>query len=152
MRDPTCPKPDLLRKIEAGSKTVKDLATGLSERILIFEDWLNDLPGKVAAKVFAADPDKDSSPMYFFGLSFSRSGKRWILSWVIGYEGDDEPPTYAPLSEAPLDIKIYAIDLFPALLEKMVEAQATLGTELTKAKGRFDKFATELGILWKEGK
>src|ERR1700733_5990643 len=77
---------DISKAIESGSKRVGELATGLSRRIRVFEEWLNTLPGRVEAECWTPIARSDLSDLSElekiskkFGPRFSQSGKLWTL-------------------------------------------------------------------------
>src|SRR6266571_144154 len=121
--------PELIQKIEGGSKRVNDLATKLSDRILAFEQWLSGLKGRVETELWESE-DQFS----YFVLRLHRSGKQWIIShaWVHQQQmAMEDPPDWTPLKDSPVEIKLRAVSLFPKLLERIVKAQDELVEKLT---------------------
>lgn len=163
----------ILKKIEDGSQRVNQLATELSQRIIEFEDWLNQLPGKVHTTLWLPLP-RDADGPRKFGLCLSRSGKRWSLSyghtggfrtqsWGRGVENQSDAYTsgddsdikidWNPLSDASVENKLFAVKHFPQLLAKVTEEQDRLAKKLQNAHGEFDAFAHAIGLTQrKEGK
>lgn len=142
-----------VQMIEAGAALIKQRATGLSERVVKFEEWLNGLPGKVRATIWSEHED-DPSGTFYRGLCFRRQGKQWGLVHCVS-RPDEEPggEDWSPLSEASLEIKMLAISRFPELLAEIVKQQEVVANEILKAQCDFDSFATAIGLLsLKEGK
>ena len=135
---------EMLRTLEFKSKRIKQLATQLSHRIDRFETWLNDLPGKVEAELWVEPNSLEYSD--YFGLLLHRAGKQWMVSYDRHREGDDpDEREWRPLREASVDAKLRAVNLFPKLLERIVEEQDALVRRLEAAQSDFDVFAAEIG-------
>lgn len=142
----------VLKEIEAASKRVNELATDLSKRILTFEDWLNELPGKVSTTLWVYAPD-DTFDQYQFGIHLGRSGKRWTLSYAFQQQcaPEQEFTDWKPLTEASIETKLHAAKFFPELLKKIVDEQERLAKTLSDAHVEFDAFAEEIGLSLKKG-
>ena len=152
----------IVRAITEKSKSVRDFATELSDRIVDFRDFLAQLPGRVAATAWGRHPDSDQMTEedqlnlgdYSLGLSFDREGKDWALTYTSSHEADDMPLEWKPLHEAPLKIKIAAIKLFPDLLSAIETSQDVLVKEISQAITDYDAFAASMKAKaqTKEGK
>lgn len=152
-QSPSAPA-QVLQKIEYGSHRVKELATELSSRVIAFEEWLNHLPGKVETTCWEQWP-KDSTVETVFGLCLGRSGKSWVLKYDFLRPQYDDPSdlSWTPLTEASVEIKLFALKQFPKLLEAIVKAQEKVVREIEEAHFGFDAFADAIGLpKRKEGK
>jgi hypothetical protein len=136
-----------------GSGRLNSLATEVSIRVDNFEEWLNNLPGKVAVECFESVPSSPANKT-LLGLAFARDGRRWKLD--VGYKpidgkGEQE---WTTLTEAGLDTKCRAIKLFGNLLAVMLKKQRQQTEKFENACAEFDSFAVGLGIgnKKKEGK
>lgn len=148
-KPPSAPA-QILKNIEAGSQRVNQLATELSQRIVAFEDWLNQLPGKVETFYWITVFDEIPPHKYEFGLHFDRSGKRWTLSYTYQCDQDTREIKWEPLSEASVETKLSAIEHFPQFLIEITEAQDALAKKLEKAHSEFDAFADAIGLTQRE--
>lgn len=144
---------NIAREIEEQSRKVGELATLLSNRIIVFENWLNDMPGRVEATVWvpAANVDEADFREFSFGLRLGRIDKRWILFYDYCEPGDDE--TWKPLSEANLDVKMEASAVLPRLLDAIKDAQQNRVSQLLASHAKFAAMAKDIGLnLDMEGK
>lgn len=142
-------KPELtLASIATNSQKISELATGLSERIALFERWLGELPGRVDVIVWAnGGVPEDVTEL---GLRFARAGKIWVL--YFGYETPGEDTVdWGVLRDAGLDVKIQAVELFPRLLEAIDAKQAQLAKRLEETNRNYDLFASKLEATQSEG-
>lgn len=138
---------------------LNELATNFSSRIGSFEDWLNDLPGKVSAEVSWSEDiydDKDATKENIIGieeyaLRFVRVGKRWILQCSLTRLEYNDKVDWQPLAEASLNTKLEVFRHFPQLLEKIKAEQAKMAATLEAAHNEFETFAKTIGITAKKG-
>jgi hypothetical protein len=144
------PPAEILRTIEARSKRVNELATQLSKRIESFEAWLNQLPGRVETKLWVSE---SPGSLESFGLRLHRAGKRWIISYGWWHEeiSDPEDDPWSPLTDASIEVKMRALQLFPKLLEQIAAAQVETADRIEAAQAAFDEFARVIGAIGKEG-
>ena len=147
---PTTSVAQVVKKIEAGSQRVNQLATLLSQRITAFQGWLNQLSGRVQATLWvSAPPPNDDDPAKIFGLHFDRDGKRWALFNAYAYEPNEDREVdceWTLLTDASVETKLYAITHFPELLLKIAELQVSTASKLEVANGEFDAFAEAIGL------
>ncbi len=135
-----------LKSIETGSQRINTLATQTSQRIVAFEEWLSQLPGKIAT-TYWYESNEDGS----LGLGLSRDGQRWSL-WHEVANYHSEETDYTRLRDAPVEIKVKMVSKFPAFLVHLAEAQTKLAEELEKTNSEFDDFAVTIGLAkTKEG-
>ena len=157
---------EIVKAISEKSKSVRDFATELSSRIVEFQDYLANLPGRVEAYAWGRHPDADDNdedqqafgPLQL-GLFLHREGKDWVLSCGENHAADDSPVKWKPLHEASLKVKIAAIKLFPDLLHAIETSQDELVAEIMQAMSEYDSFAAgfkkplfDAKPLGKEGK
>lgn len=121
------------------SEKVAELAKGISDRIVLFETWLTNLPGRVPITV------KDESLL----LRLDREGKQWIL-YVTTPEKECE--NWPKLTDASLTLKKEAMKRFPRLLDELVQMKTNSVESLEKATAEFDEFVkTQCPELLKKG-
>lgn len=137
---------------------LNELATNFSSRIDSFEDWLNELPGKVPAEVFWDEDiydDNDTAKENIIGtgncaLRFVRGGKRWILQCSFTRSECGPDVNWQPLAEAGVKAKLRASQHFPQLLEQIKAEQAKMTATLEAAHNEFETFAKTIGITAKK--
>lgn len=112
---------------EAEVAEFKRVAGELSQRIELFEEWLNTRGGNTKSSVQDVD--------LIFGIQ--REGNAWYLS-VETEKG------VRPVRGASLDIKIRAIHRIPSILQAMQGSRKFLVGEMRKAIAAFD----ESRFLW----
>jgi hypothetical protein len=140
--------PEVIKSIEGKSGKIKDLATAISDRIILFEKWLGTLPGRVDAAFWMDDPEEDPRSGALVGLRVHRAGKQWLISYGFDSPGrnPDEPVNWTPLAEAPLKFKLLALEYFPNLLASMEKQQDYLCQKMVQSAKDFDVFAATIGI------
>lgn len=94
------------RELEAASTSYAEQATRLSHLIVTFEKGLNSLAGKIPFKI------ADEKQNLFVSFSRNRDG-----AWKLSYRSPTIVSAY--LTEAPIDVKIECIALFPAMVKGM---------------------------------
>jgi hypothetical protein len=165
-KSPQRPADQIVKAISEKSKSVRDFATELSNRIVEFQDYLAHLPGRVEATTSGLHPDNDihddahdAMGDYYLIIALRRHGKEWVLETAEGYADDDRPWDWKPLHEASLKVKIAAVKLFPDLLQAIETSQDRLVAEIMQAMSEYDSFAARLKkpspeakTLEKEGK
>lgn len=116
---------------------VHDAATALTERIRQFEAFLCDLPGRVEALVVADHSDKGGPKLH---LRFHGKGKNWALDYALNAAPNDKNQAleYKPLIDAPLRIKIEAVQYLPDILKGVQTGQQELYREIVNASATFD--------------
>lgn len=141
----------ILARIETGSRRVNQLATELSQRILAFEEWLNQLPGRVKTTLWtSAPPPNDDDPEKVFGLRLDRDAKRWVLWCAFAYTYEEERVIeWARLNEASVETKSFALSHFAKLLAKIAETQESLALNLEASGREFDALAEAIGLKQK---
>ena len=174
---PTVSPALLVKEIEDNSQRLNQLATELSTQISAFEDWLNQLPGKVETELFFAvqsegfDVPRISladmiigdrqartvsavGPAREFGIRFSRCGKRWaLLCRPVRPASDLEVFGWQSLKDASVESKSIAVQHLPEFLKRISEAQVQHISQIEQAHQEFAKFADSIGIKsLKEGK
>ena len=135
------PAADILRQLKENAPTIHKLSEQLTSRIKRFEDWCDAIPGRVETWwCFRVDGDE-------LTCRFHRDGKRWIISW------DFEPwenATWRPLTDAPLEVKLAAIETFPEVPGHMLRAQQQLEERLRGAHESLKELAKQFGDTLKE--
>ena len=145
--------PDLIKlAIAEKSIAVKNAANELSARIQCFEAWLGKLPGRVETYCYETHPDAVGMDPLELGLRLHREGKKWVLSYT-NYHPSLEPDgiDWTPLSEAPLQLKLAAVEMFPNLLAAIENSQEKLAARINMVCTTFDSFASKVGMSGKEG-
>jgi hypothetical protein len=145
----------VVQSIQQQAVNVRTAAEHLTNRIITFESYLGQLPGRVEAFTFGEHPDDDGRGEVNLCLKFTREGKDWKLFWADyceEYHAPDSPMDFKPLVDAPLKIKIAAIRMFPDVLVSVEESQVRIIQQLTEASVEFDKFAKQLMASKQEGR
>lgn len=158
---PPVPPALLVKEIEGNSQRLNQLATKLSAQISAFEEWLNQLPGKVETELFfdvqrASLADRINgrrpvgivlaTPLQEFGIRLSRCGKRWALWCMPAIRADSELPEWQMLKDASVESKWLAIQKLPEFLKRISEAQAIRISQIQEAHQEFARFADSIGI------
>lgn len=137
---------ELLKSIETGALRINQLASGLSEQVVAFEEWLNRLPGKVRASVWETLDDHPSG-MSVHGLSLRRHGKKWILAHCFSYlDTPTEEEVWEPVTEANIEVKLFVIRNSQKLLTSIADQQKRMAEDIVKAQAEFDSFAATIGL------
>lgn len=120
--------PTIEQRLLAGSLHIREAATKLTERVMAFEAYLNQLKGRVETQINVLD--EHGKPIIF---GFSRDGSTWRL-WFI--RTDDKEF----LSDGPLVIKMLALKVLPDLLFAMELGQTELVKRINQCVEEFDKW------------
>jgi hypothetical protein len=135
---------ELVAALKTNASEVNARATELSERISAFEEWLNELPGKVPANCWV-DNDEDDSGQTEFGLRYARQGK-WQLFYTYCRCDQHEYADWNQLCDAGIEIKMEAVGAFPFLLKAIYDAQLARVKNLESTSKYFDEFAAKIGL------
>jgi len=141
----------ILEVIKEGAVEVKDAAAELTATIQHYENYLAHIPGRVYAACFGKHPDDlDADNKCSLFLQFCKQGSEWKIMWskVIDVL-DDFETTMKPLVDAPLTVKIAAVDMFPDLIESIENNQRELINQVKEANARLEKYIKTLPV--KEG-
>jgi hypothetical protein len=146
----------VVQSIEENAASVRKAAAEITARIDKFAQYLSRIPGRTETVCLGDHPDDDDPECPVkLALKFHRDGSQWVLSWGHYSEPNsmpDIPPVhYSPLDEAPMQIKIYAVRMFPEFLEAIVKSQVRIVKKLNKANESFDAFFALLPEQGKKG-
>jgi len=131
--------------VEQTAAQVREAASRLTDRIAKFQRYLSKLKGRVEASVYACHPDTEPEDQFpWLLVKLHRIEKDWLLYY--GVQHDPERTEWNPLVEAPLNIKLAAIRVFPDLLLAIKQSQIELIETINKAAADFDDFADDLMI------
>lgn len=138
--------PQIVEAIERQATVVRNAVAELTERIQKFEQFLNALPGRGETWHFVPHPNRDGpEDDAEFVIRLHREGNVWILSWKnnnpINFEHSIK---WQPLKDAPLKIKIAAVNAFPDFLEEIEQTQAKLAKKIQEATVAYDEFVKTL--------
>lgn len=125
---------DLLSKIESQSLKYQQLSTAVSNYIIVFQERLGRLPGKIQIGLKGESGDI---------LEFTRAGSDWVLL----YTSADTSETNL-VHKLPVEKKLEAIKLFQPLLSKLLKIAEERAGDLAQALSKITPLA---GISSKEG-
>ena len=136
---------DSILRIREGAKLVRQSGDAVTNRIRMFEAWLNKLPGKVSTCIALPSNGEIST-----NLSFYKKGGEWVL----GLHEEDcrdlgEQTDVRLLRDASLDDKLYAVTYFSTLLAKFADTQRKVSDQATAASGKLEDFFKKIDL--KEG-
>lgn len=143
MSDPTSNVEAIIAQIRQGAKTVREQGDAVSNRVRLFEAWLNKLPGKVSARVCIHSDQFDG--VY---LALDKFAGEWGLAILeVNFSDPDEPRTVRLLRDSSLEEKISMMKLFPDLLKEIASRQGVLAEQAKVASTNFDDFARRVGMI-----
>jgi hypothetical protein len=151
-KEPESQPPEIASKLVGLSNKLHSLASSLSQHIEAFEQWINSLKGKVPVTVWA--PNRDNSGL-LQGVRVARSRGLWFIEHgTVGeaLPGDEPDPEWQRLRDAPLEVKIAAVDLFPVLVRQLMGEQEGQINRINRAMSKLIEIEQMLGIAVKEGK
>lgn len=138
---------DVVQRIQDASHQLRNAASELTNRVAWFENWLGNLPGRVAAHTsMGADPDDNVEKF----LELARDGKEWSL---YVYEVDlrsEQRSNRVLLRDSSIAVKAVSIQYFKDLLTQIYLQQKMLLAVSENATKNFDEFVKTLPA--KEGK
>ena len=134
---------DPLLKILQGAQLVREKGDALTNRIRMFEHWLNKLPGKVSTEV-TIESDESGEEVI---LSLAKRDSLWLLE-VYDYNAQhDIRSSPRLLRDATLSEKVVAVAKFPSLLKQLAEQQRSIAARAAEATTEFDGFAKSIGLM-----
>jgi len=134
---------DPLLKIREGAQLVREKGDALTNRIQMFEHWLNKLPGKVSTGV-TIESDESGEEVI---LSLEKRDSLWLLE-VYDYNAQhDIRSSPRLLRDATLSEKVVAVAKFPSLLKRLAEQQRFIAARAAEATTEFDGFAKSIGLM-----
>lgn len=119
---------------------VKREAEGLAERIEKAERFIVAMPGRIEAEITRPYVDPHAGKAGEFSLAAWRVGKSWTLNCSLNDQGGIQE--YKRLNDASIKMKVFALNLFPDLIDAMVTNQSDLLKQIKDANEAFDKFIT----------
>ena len=146
------PPPAVVESIKEHAAAVREEAKELTKRIEQFEAYLATVKGRMDTTHFGRHPDCDPEEDLDLAIRLHRSGKEWVLSWANHNSGyhEEHAMDWQLLKEAPLKIKIAAVQMFPDFLEEIEKSQIRLAKEIRRATTEFDEFIKKLPLNEKE--
>lgn len=130
------------------SQRAEALVERLNFRIAGFQETLQKGFTRKAVVVTREDPEDGSIAHLKF--SRGRSNGPWELSFAWQIKGDDVPKgaDFAPLLSAQVSTRLWAIDMFPELLAKLVPLQRK---EVERLEAGLTKLEALIGTVRKAG-
>lgn len=118
-------------------------ATGFSERIKVFQSWLQRLEFRVRVTV------EFDVPPYQCRLHFLERNGSWVL--YVSQLSAEAWQSVGGLESCSVEIKVAAALAFPELLEKLVAAQREALANIDAAHMVLDDMAEKIGSFEEEG-
>ncbi len=123
----------------------------MTNQIADVQTYLSKLRGRTDARAYGHHPDQyeDSEAPFTISLAIRlhRSDKDWILSYGTASDANPEDePSWEPLLNAPLEIKMAAVDIFPDLMAGIESSQSELVEKVAKAINKLQTFSSALKI------
>ena len=152
MPKPVRPPSEIIASIAEKSAAVREAATELTAHIVGFLEYLSTLKGRVETVTYGDHPDYPERPEVSLAIWFHKVGKEWELAYRSEHQefaGDE--PDWKPLVNAPLNVKMAAVRMFPDVLTSIEKSQEKLTAEILSVSREYEQFAAKLKSSAKGG-